>query len=176
MGETRSTSAVLVRAALAGLAAAWVKAVSEPPLQRLAERLLPPSPASKRQVGADPAGHPENLPPAVVIARLAAALGAPVPAAAKRVAAQRVVHYVFGTGLGVGYAMAARHRRESSAGRGTAAGFAVYAGTHGSLLPAAGVQPPPWNLSPAAVGWELASHLLWGAALDAASRATGALR
>jgi hypothetical protein len=39
---------------IAGVVASWVKALSEPPLQAAAEWTLPPSPAQKQEVGADP--------------------------------------------------------------------------------------------------------------------------
>ena len=71
-------------------------------------------------------------------------------------------------------------RREPLAGgepgRGALAGLAIYAGTHGSLLPALGIQRPPWRLSPAAVAWESTSHLVFGAALEAARSALGGRR
>ena len=60
---------------LSGLAASWVKAFSEPRLQAVAESILPPSPAQKLDVGADPSGHPQNMPPAVIVGRIASAFG-----------------------------------------------------------------------------------------------------
>ena len=56
---------------LSGRVASWVKAFSEPRLQAVAESILPPSPAQKLEVGADPSGHPQNLPPAVIVGRAA---------------------------------------------------------------------------------------------------------
>jgi hypothetical protein len=90
-----------------GLVASWVKALSEPPLQAAAERILPPSPAQKQEVGADPSGRPENMPPAVVVGRAAAALGHPGLSARERVRAQQVIHYGFGAALGGAYLAAA---------------------------------------------------------------------
>ena len=60
--------------------------------------------------------------------------------------------------------------------RGALAGLAIYAGTHGSVLPALGIQHPPWRLAPEAVAWESISHLVFGAALDAARSALGGRR
>ena len=60
---------------IAGLVASWVKAVTESRLQALAEAILPPSPSQKQDVGADPSGHPENMPPAVLVARATGAFG-----------------------------------------------------------------------------------------------------
>jgi len=64
----RGCSRGAVHGVVASVLASWVKAFSEPRLQVVAERLLPPSAAQKQDVGADPGGHPENLPPAVVVA------------------------------------------------------------------------------------------------------------
>ena len=60
---------------IAGLVASWVKALTEPRLQAVAEAILPPSPGQKQDVGADPSGHPENMPPAVLVDRATVALG-----------------------------------------------------------------------------------------------------
>ena len=159
------------RAFIGGLVASWAKALSEPRLQAVAERLLPPSPAQKQQVGADPAGHPENMPPAVLINRAVMAVGRRGLTAPQRVRIQQFVHYGFGAGLGVAYDAAASRWPWASRGRGTLAGLAIYAGSHGSVLPVLGVQRPPWRLAPAAVAWESTSHVVFGAALEAARRA-----
>jgi uncharacterized membrane protein YagU involved in acid resistance len=161
---------------LSGLVASWVKAFSEPRLQTVAESILPPSPAQKQQVGADPGGRPQNLPPAVIVGRAASALGHAQLTDGQRVRAQRVIHYVFGAGLGVAYSGVAKRWPAATRGAGTLAGLAIYAGTHGSVLPALGVQRPPWRLAPAAVAWESVSHLLFGAALEAGRRVLGASR
>jgi putative membrane protein len=157
-----------------GLGASWVKALTEPRLQGLAERILPPSPAQKQEVGADPAGRPENMPPAVLANRTAVALGHDGLSVAQRLRVQEMIHYGFGAGLGVMYSVAARRWRVVSRGRGALAGLAIYAGSHGSALPALGIQPPPWRLAPEAVVWESASHVVFGAALEALRRAVDA--
>ena len=161
---------------LSGLAASWVKALSEPRLQAVAESILPPSPAQKLEVGADPSGHPQNMPPAVIVGRIASALCHTRLTDRQRVRAQRVIHYALGTGLGVAYTGVAARRPAATRGAGTAAGLAIYAGTHASVLPALGIQRPPWRLAPAAVAWEAASHVLFGGALESARRLLGAPR
>ena len=155
---------------IAGLVASWVKALTEPRLQALAEAILPPSPSQKQDVGADPSGHPENMPPAVLVGRATGALGRRLTEP-QRLRAQQMIHYGMGAGLGLAYDAAARRWAAASLGRGTLAGLAIYAGTHGSLLPALGIQRPPWRLSPAAVAWESTSHVVFGAALEAARSA-----
>jgi putative membrane protein len=149
-----------------GLVAAWVKALSEPPLKAAAERTLPSSPAEKQEVGADPTGRPQNMPPAVLVGRAAAALGHPGLTARQRVRAQQVIHYGFGAALGGAYLGAASRWPALTRGRGTLAGLAIYVGTHGSLLRALGVQRPPCRLAPAAVVWESTSHAVFGAVLE----------
>lgn len=150
-----------------GLVASWVKALAEPRLQGVAERILPPSPSQKQEVGADPSGHPENMPPAVLVDRAGVALGHRLTVA-QRLRAQRLIHYATGAGLGVAYSAAASRWSGARRGRGSLAGLAIYAAAHGSLLPALGIQRPPWRLAPAAVAWESTSHLVFGAALEAA--------
>jgi putative membrane protein len=159
---------------IVGLAASWVKAQSEPPLQAAAERILPPSPAQKQEVGTDPTGRPENMPPAVVADRVVRSLGHCGLTAPQRVRAQNVMHYGFGAGLGLAYNVATSRWPAASRGRGALAGLAIYAGTHGSLLPALGIQRPPWRLAPAAVLWESTSHVVFGTALAAVRRALSA--
>ena len=154
----------------AGLAASWVKALTEPRLQALAEAILPPSPSQKQDVGADPSGHPENMPPAVLVDRVTLAVGHRLTVA-QRLRAQNVIHYGTGAGLGVAYSAAARRWPAARRAPGSLAGLAIYAGTHGSLLPALGIQRPPWRLSPAAVAWESTSHIAFGVALKAARSA-----
>src|SRR3954454_12755790 len=107
---------------IAGLVASWVKGLSEAQLQTAAERLLPPSAAQKQEVGADPAGRPENMPPAVLVGRLAATLGHPLTDG-QRLRAQHAIHYGFGAGLGVAYGVAATRCRGATRGRGTLAGL-----------------------------------------------------
>jgi putative membrane protein len=156
---------------IAGLVASWVKALSEPRLQAAAERILPPSPAQKQEVGADPAGRPENMPPAVLVGRAAIALGHGPLTTNQRVRAQQAIHYGFGAGLGAAYGVAASRWPAATRGRGALAGLAIYAGTHAGILPALGIQRPPWRLAPAAVAWESTSHVLFGTALEAVRRA-----
>ena len=160
---------------IAGLVASWVKALTEPRLQALAEAILPPSVSQKQDVGADPSGHPENMPPAVLVDRATVPLGRR-PTVRQRLRAQQLIHYGVGTGLGVAYTAAANRWPAASRARGALAGVAIYAGTHGSLLPALGIQRPPWRLSPAAVAWESTSHLVFGVALEVARSALGGRR
>ena len=163
---------------LNGLWAAWFKSngpLSEPFLQRIAESIVPPSPEQKLEVGADPGGHPENMPPAVLAGRVASALGRQLTDG-ERLRVQEVIHYTMGAGLGVAYKGVAERWPAATRGGGALAGLAIYAGTHGSVLPALGIQRPPWRLPPAAIVWEATSHVVYGAALEVGRRAIGAAR
>ena len=161
---------------IVGLGASWIKALTKPRHQSVAERIPPPSPAQKQEVGADPAGRPENMPPAVLVDRTAVALGPHGGLTARqRLRVQEPTHYGFGAGLGVAYPVAAKRWRVVSRGRGVLAGLATYASTHASVLPALGIQRPPWRLAPAAALWESASHVVFGTALEALRRAVEAL-
>jgi uncharacterized membrane protein YagU involved in acid resistance len=115
------------------------------------------------------------MPPAVLVDRATVALGRRLTVP-QRLRAQQVIHYGMGAGLGVAYSAAASRWPAVSRARGALAGVAIYAGTHGSLLPALGIQRPPWRLSPAAVAWESTSHLVFGVALETARSALGARR
>src|ERR687888_1800753 len=110
---------------IVGLGASWIKALTEPRLQSIAERILPPSAAQKREVGADPTGRPENMPPAFLANRTAVALGHGELTAPQRLRVQETIHYRFCAGLGIAYSAAARRWRAVSGGRGALAGLAI---------------------------------------------------
>src|SRR3954471_20669679 len=107
---------------VAGLMASWVKALTEPRLQAVAERILPPSPTQKQDVGADPGGHPENMPPAVLVDRVTRALGYRLTVR-QRLRARRVIHSGMASGLGVAYSAPASRWPSASRGRGALAGL-----------------------------------------------------
>ncbi len=156
--------------ALASLPASYVKAVTEPALQRAAEQVVPPQVWQKRLVGTDPSGHPENMPPAVVAAEVAELRDGTVLDTAQKVRASTAIHYVFGAVAGAAYgALAARFPGVTSGG-GAPAGIALYAATHGTGLPAAGIQEPPWTLPASAVLWESGSHAVYGVTLEVSRR------
>src|SRR4051794_13352984 len=155
----------LVRAALLGavasIPASKLKAVSERQLQRAAETLWPPSEQEKRLVGADPTGHLENMPPAVLADRIARHLGHGPLDTATKLRIQNVIHYSFGALFGSVYGALAEVFPAATAGAGTAAGAGLYLASHGSTLPLLRIQAPPWRLPRAAFVWEFTSHLLF---------------
>lgn len=163
---TRSLARAALLGAVASIPASRFKAISEPPLQRAAETVWPPSEQEKELVGVDPTGHLENMPPAVLADRVARRLGYGPLDTATKLRLQNAIHYAFGAVSGGAYGVLAEVFPAATAGAGTAAGAALYLASHGSTLPLLQIQAPPWRLPRAALVWELTSHLLFGAALE----------
>jgi putative membrane protein len=168
MKKTLVTTALI--GAAASIPASKFKGITESPLQRAAEALWPPSDHEKQLVGADPTGHLENMPPAVVADRVARHLGYGPLDNATKLRIQNAIHYSFGAFAGSVYGALAEAFPPATAGVGTAAGAGLYLASHGSALPLLGVQEPPWRLPRAAFVWEFTSHLLFGAALEMSRR------
>ena len=156
----------MVIGAAVGVAASWVKAISERRLQGLFERLVRPTPPEKELVGADPRGHPDRMPPAEVADRLVRRVRGHGLSRQQRVSVLNPVHYSFGAALGVAYVGAARRWPSVTRGVGVLAGLTIYGCTHASVLPIARIQEPPWKLPASAVLWEGTSHVLFGLALE----------
>ena len=156
--------------AIAGLAAAWLKAQAEPPLQRLTEGVWPPTPAQKELVGADPIGHQDNMPPAVMVESAAENMADTTLSKEQKLAYQQVIHYTLGAVLGAVYGALAEHERGVTRGLGVPAGAVMYLCTHATAVPATGFQRWPWQLPRAAVAWESGSHLVFGAGLELGRR------
>jgi putative membrane protein len=168
MKKTLITTALI--GAAASIPASKLKGITESPLQRAAEALWPPTEREKQLVGADPTGHLENMPPAVLADRVARRLGRRPLDTATKLRVQNVIHYSFGAISGGVYGVLAEAFPFATAGAGTVAGAGLYAASHGSTLPLLRVQAPPWCLPRAAVAWELTSHLLFGAVLEIGRR------
>ena len=162
--------AVTIGAAV-GVAASWVKAVSERRLQGLFERLVQPTAPEKEFVGADPTGHPDRMPPAEIADRIVRRVRGQGLSRQQRVSVLNPVHYSFGAALGVAYVGAARRWPSVTRGLGGLAGLTIYASTHASAVPLARIQKPPWKLPASAVLWEGTSHVLFGLALEGFRRA-----
>ncbi|MFC6010988.1 DUF1440 domain-containing protein [Nocardia lasii] len=154
-----------VQGAVVSLVASAVKAASEPPLQRFFESRFPPTPAQKDLVGADPSGHPENMPPAVIAEKIAETGFGTTLDTHQKIAIQHGIHYGFGMVLGAAYGLATQRHPGLNRGAGIPAGLALYGLTHASLLPLLGVQPPLWRMPLSAVCWEATSHAVFGATM-----------
>jgi putative membrane protein len=84
--------------------------------------------------------------------------------------AGNAVHYGFGTALGAAYGVATEVEPWVAAGFGLPFGGAVAAVVDEALVPAAGLSGPPWRSPPSTHAYSLASHLVFGAALEGARR------
>jgi putative membrane protein len=169
-GKTTIGSTLTVGAAV-GIAASWIKSLSEQRLQGLFERLVQPTAAEKELVGADPSGHPDRMPPAEVADRLTRRVRGHGLSQQQRVSVLNPVHYTFGAAVGVAYVAAARRWPAVARDLGVPAGLAVYGFTHAGTLPILRIQEPPWKLPTSAVLWEGTSHMVFGLALEGFRRA-----
>lgn len=153
--------APVLRSAAIGLAAGLIASFAMERFQAAATALS----------GSDDDGEPATERAADAAARIAT--GADVSDANKPLAGQ-LVHYAVGAGLGLGYAVIARRRPGVTAGFGGAFGLATAALLDEVAVPAAGFGPPPWKTPAATHAYSLASHLLFGAAVEGARRALDA--
>lgn len=148
-----SAAGEAARAVLAGVLGGILAAHAMDRFQRQAGKLMPSS------GGSDPA--------TVKVAERA--LGHPLPKARKP-AAGTAVHLGFGAALGVVYGLATELEPRVAAGFGLPFGGAVAVLADEALVPAAGLSSAPWRTPPASHAYSLASHLVFGAALEAARR------
>lgn len=156
----------LLAGGVAAAVATVVKTKAEGVLQPLAEKVLPPEPAQKMGLGADPAGHPENMPPSEVADRAQHAVTGDELTDEQRQQVSGPLHWAMGLGSGVAYAVVAKRWPAARIGYGTGFGLALFAATHGSTLPAAGVQQPPTKLPKAWWLWEGGSHVVYAVTVD----------
>jgi uncharacterized membrane protein YagU involved in acid resistance len=86
--------------------------------------------------------------------------------------ATQVMHWLYGTGWGVGYGiLAARYRPRPLVGA-AALGVAVWTAAYAQLVPL-GIYEPPWRYQPAELGLDLSYHLVYGAGVAAAYATLG---
>ena len=167
--------AVVGSGLIAGYAAVTVKGIGESVLQPQAEKIWPPTKSQKLLPGADPADHPENMPPTVIVKRVFAKVSGNEPGDDIQEKASAAVHWGLGLSFALGYAALRLKVPRIGIGWGAPAGLALYAATHGSSVPAMRVQPPPWRMPAAAVAWEAGSHVMYGVTLDVVLRAVDAI-
>ncbi|MDT0630124.1 DUF1440 domain-containing protein [Rubrivirga litoralis] len=151
-----------------GLVGTFVKSQVEPPLQDLGERWFPPSPSQEELPGADVKGHPERMPPAKLAQAVTDVAGVTLDRDQK-LTANEGIHWTFGTSAGVAYGVLAEVTG-AEAGYGVPASLALFAATHGSSLPAFGLQASPAKMPAAWWVWEGGSHLVYGLAVELARR------
>ena len=167
--------ATIAIGAAAGAFASYAKALVEPRLQRLGESVVPPSPAARARPGADALDHRDQLPPFLLVRRTWSALGRRELDDDSVARVVDVIHYSFGVAYGVGWCALVRRRPGAALLGGTAAGAVLFAATHGSTLPAAGLQAAPTRMPGSWWVWEFGSHLAFGAAVEAVRRTVVAI-
>ncbi|MFC7739131.1 DUF1440 domain-containing protein [Roseomonas sp. GCM10028921] len=84
--------------------------------------------------------------------------------------AGEAVHYGFGAALGMAYGVAAEIEPWITAGFGLPYGSAVAVVADEALVPATKLSGPPWASPPETHAYAILSHLVFGAALEAARR------
>jgi hypothetical protein len=144
-----------VAGAMAGVGAGLLASLAMDRFQALAAR-----------AGASPGGGGD---PATVKAA-EKALGRRIPKA-RKAEAGTAVHYGFGTLLGLAYGAASAVEPRMAAGFGLPYGGAVALLADEALVPAAGLGGKPWESPLSTHAYSLASHLVFGAALEAGRRA-----
>jgi len=143
----------LARGALAGLGAGILASLAMNRFQSWVARLSPPSGG-----GGDP-----------TTVKAAEAVAGPLDPKTKPKAGN-AVHYLFGSALGLAYGTAAEAEPWVAGGFGLPFGGAVALLADEALVPAAGLSGPPWESPLSTHAYSLASHLVFGAALEAGRR------
>ena len=171
------TSDIVIRGAIIGLVAgmvgSWAKSLMEPPLQRVGEQVFPPGPGEKALPGADTTGHPTNMPPGLLANRIAESVVDRTLTRKETTRAVMTIHYVFGSGAAIAYAIAAEYAPRVTTGMGMPAGALLWAGTHGSVIPLLDLQGVPARMPTAWYVWELGSHLGYGFVVEVMRRLVG---
>jgi len=155
-----------------GLVGTFVKSQAEPLLQQLGERLFPPTHLQKEQPGADVTGHPDRMPPSTLAQEATDAVGVTL-SRDEKLDAQEAIHWTFGTTAGVAYGVAAEFTAAET-GFGVPAAVALFGATHGTTLPALGLQADLDELPKAWWVWECGSHLVYGVTVEVVRRAVRA--
>ncbi len=112
-------------------------------------------------------GEPATEKAAAKIAKAATGQGL---AAAKKPAAGEAVHYAFGAVLGGVYGIAAESLSAVTTGGGSVFGVTVALVVDDTIVPALGLAPPAGQSPPSTHAYAMASHIVFGFALEAARR------
>ncbi len=155
---------------IGGLIGAYVKSLVEPPLQKVGENLFPSSPKDLAKRGADITGHPLNMPPAVLFREVSNETTGETPSAARTEQGMTAIHYVFGAALGAAYGIVAETVPFAGNGFGAPAGALMWSITHGTTVPALGLQAPTRSMPAAWYVWELGSHVVYGTTCEIVRR------
>jgi hypothetical protein len=151
--------------AASGLLASWVMELAQKPILRAGG---PETRERERLAQGD-------LPPATVrVAERAAALAGRSLPADRRDAAGEVVHYGTGAAFGALFGVLAPRLPLPVVAAGALYGAAVWVVSDETLVPALGLSRRPWDYPASTHAKALASHLVYGTAMDAGFRLIGA--
>ena len=114
----------------------------------------------------NPRTQGQTAPPVVLERKL---VGHPMTHTQEQVGMQ-VVHFVFGGGTGAIYGVIAEVAPIVTAGYGSAFGFVLQFFTHESLVPAAGLDVPPWKQPLREHSSEFVTHVMYGVATEVTRR------
>jgi putative membrane protein len=156
----------IVKGIAVGLFASLIKSLVEPPLQKLGERQFPPDPDEIKLRGADSIRQPENMPPAVLAKEIYYNLTKKELSYPQTLKSMKIIHYTVGTVMGVTYVILTNNTKRLQIMGGIPAGIMVWALTHGSSVPALGLQGKVSEMPKSWWVWEFGSHLIFGVAME----------
>ncbi|SDH78416.1 Uncharacterized membrane protein YagU, involved in acid resistance, DUF1440 family [Chryseobacterium taeanense] len=156
----------IIKGIAVGLFASFIKSLAEPPLQKLGERLFPPKPDELDLRGADVTYQPENMPPAVLAKEIYYHATHKELSYNDTLKSMKVIHYTLGAMIGIPYVVLANNNKYFKAGEGSVAGTAVWTFTHGSSVPALGLQGKVSEMPTSWWVWEFGSHIIFGLAME----------
>ncbi|MGI9526008.1 MAG: DUF1440 domain-containing protein [Weeksellaceae bacterium] len=156
--------------AIGGAIASWIKAKVEPPLQDFGEEMFPPSYAQLELQGADVKNQPENMPPSVLANKVYKAYSGKELTEEQKINSLSYIHYGMGMAIGVTYVILTNKEKQIAFDGGITAGALIWSLTHGSMLPALGLQGKVKDMPVSWWFWEFGSHLAFGVALEQSRR------
>ncbi len=164
MHHKRSAWKGIVAGAVGGLAATYVMTKFQTSFSKLAQE-------DQENQAQGAGGEPSTVKMADKIATTVT--GHHLPKQQKE-AAGNLVHFGFGTIMGIAYGVLTEAIPAANAGFGTAFGSVLFVGADEVGVPAAGLSKPPQETPLKLHAFAWASHLVYGAALEASRLATRA--
>mgnify|MGYP002474650971 CR=1 FL=1 len=156
----------IMKGIAAGLFASWVKSLVEPPLQRWGEKKYPPTAEELQLKGADVSNHPENMPPAILAEQVYHECTGSELTDEQKITAMKGILYALGTVIGLTYVSLVNRNRNLKIEHGITAGVVTWALTHGSTVPALGLQGKVSEMPKSWWVWEFGSHIVFGVVLE----------
>lgn len=160
----------LIKGLAVGLFASWIKSLAEPPLQKLGEKEFPPRPEELEIKGADVSHHPQNMPPAVLAKEIYFQTTGKELTNDLAIKSMKCIHYGLGSIIGVVYVTLVNQHKNLKIEEGATAGATVWALTHGSTVPALGLQGKVSEMPKSWWVWEFGSHIIFGITMEQSRR------